>query len=261
MLRIITSYQMSEYGSKFNQQRTAGASPCFHLPGFHFGYLFLTRSQVMGIMLWTGILLAVATANCVPTKVPFHPAVSAAPWLLLGALGPNGELQNVCNMLRVPTVSWLSNQKEILKGPLFFEGRNLENTQKLHSPSYSPRRRQTYGERSFRRWQAGSWNFLVAVDPELQMVCYSQGPKPVDSVRETRAGLQDGVLRVSGPRQQRKILFISPPRHMFDVFLSDFLGLSNPSRNGPMEIHRGSAGTSIQRRMGEFCLLFGKRVP
>ena len=25
------------YGSKLNQQGTAGFSPCFHLPGIHFG--------------------------------------------------------------------------------------------------------------------------------------------------------------------------------------------------------------------------------
>ena len=33
------------YGSKLNHQGTAGLSPCFHLPGFHFGYLFLTHSH------------------------------------------------------------------------------------------------------------------------------------------------------------------------------------------------------------------------
>ena len=33
-------------GSKFSHQRTAGFSPWFHLPGFHFGYLFLTHSQL-----------------------------------------------------------------------------------------------------------------------------------------------------------------------------------------------------------------------
>ena len=32
------------YGSKLNQQETAGFSPCFDLPGIHFGYLFLTHS-------------------------------------------------------------------------------------------------------------------------------------------------------------------------------------------------------------------------
>ena len=36
----------SGYGSKLNPQETAGFSPCFHLPEFHFGYLFLTHSQV-----------------------------------------------------------------------------------------------------------------------------------------------------------------------------------------------------------------------
>ena len=34
------------YGSKLNHQGTAGFSPCFHLPGFHFGYIFLTHSQI-----------------------------------------------------------------------------------------------------------------------------------------------------------------------------------------------------------------------
>ena len=33
-------------GSKLNHWGTAGYSPCFHLPGFHFGYLFLTHSHV-----------------------------------------------------------------------------------------------------------------------------------------------------------------------------------------------------------------------
>ena len=33
------------YGSKLNNKGTAGFSPCFHLPGFHFGYL-LTHSQM-----------------------------------------------------------------------------------------------------------------------------------------------------------------------------------------------------------------------
>ena len=31
------------YGSNLNQQGTTGFSPCFHLPGFHFGDLFLTH--------------------------------------------------------------------------------------------------------------------------------------------------------------------------------------------------------------------------
>ena len=34
------------YGSKLNQQGTAGFGPCFYLPGFHFGYIFLTHSHV-----------------------------------------------------------------------------------------------------------------------------------------------------------------------------------------------------------------------
>ena len=33
-------------GSKLIHQGTAGLSPCFHLPRFHFGYLFLTHSHV-----------------------------------------------------------------------------------------------------------------------------------------------------------------------------------------------------------------------
>ena len=36
----------SGYGSKLNQQGTAGFSHCFHLPGFHFRYLFLTHSHL-----------------------------------------------------------------------------------------------------------------------------------------------------------------------------------------------------------------------
>ena len=34
------------YGSKLNHQGTAGFCPCFHLPGFHLRYLFLTHSHV-----------------------------------------------------------------------------------------------------------------------------------------------------------------------------------------------------------------------
>ena len=33
-------------GSKLNHQGTTGFSPWFHLPGFHFGYLFLTHSHL-----------------------------------------------------------------------------------------------------------------------------------------------------------------------------------------------------------------------
>ena len=34
-------------GSKFNHQGTTGFSSWFHLPGFHFGYPFLTHSQLI----------------------------------------------------------------------------------------------------------------------------------------------------------------------------------------------------------------------
>ena len=34
-------------GSKLNHQGTAGCSPCFLLPGFHFGYPFLTHSHII----------------------------------------------------------------------------------------------------------------------------------------------------------------------------------------------------------------------
>ena len=37
------------HGSKLNHQETAGFSPCFHVPGFHFGAtLFLTHSHISG---------------------------------------------------------------------------------------------------------------------------------------------------------------------------------------------------------------------
>ena len=36
-------------GSKLNHQGTAGFSPCFLLPGFHFGYHFLTHSHINGL--------------------------------------------------------------------------------------------------------------------------------------------------------------------------------------------------------------------
>ena len=35
------------YGSRLNHHRTAGFSLCFHLPGFRFGYLFLTNTHIV----------------------------------------------------------------------------------------------------------------------------------------------------------------------------------------------------------------------
>ena len=46
------------YGSKLNHQGTAGLSPCFHLPGFYIGCLFLTHTQ--GV---TWVTRAPSTAN------------------------------------------------------------------------------------------------------------------------------------------------------------------------------------------------------
>ena len=37
-------------GSKLSHQRTAGFTLCFHLPGFHFEYIFSTHSQVVDTM-------------------------------------------------------------------------------------------------------------------------------------------------------------------------------------------------------------------
>ena len=34
------------YGSELCHQGTTDCSPCFHLPGFHVGYLCLTHSQI-----------------------------------------------------------------------------------------------------------------------------------------------------------------------------------------------------------------------
>ena len=34
------------YGSKLDHQGTAGFGPCFHLQGFHFGYICLTHSHI-----------------------------------------------------------------------------------------------------------------------------------------------------------------------------------------------------------------------
>ena len=34
------------YESTLNHQGTAGFGPFFHLPGFYFGYLFLTHTQM-----------------------------------------------------------------------------------------------------------------------------------------------------------------------------------------------------------------------
>ena len=42
------------YGSKLNHQGTAGFGPCFHLPGFHFGYIFLTHSHMSPKILVVG---------------------------------------------------------------------------------------------------------------------------------------------------------------------------------------------------------------
>ena len=39
--------ELNGYGSKLNHQGPAGFGPCFHLPGFHFGYIFLTHSQIL----------------------------------------------------------------------------------------------------------------------------------------------------------------------------------------------------------------------
>ena len=39
-----SSGHSSGYGSKLNHQGIAGCNPWFHLPGFYFGYLFLTHS-------------------------------------------------------------------------------------------------------------------------------------------------------------------------------------------------------------------------
>ena len=35
------------YGSKLHHQGTTGFSPCLHLQGFHFGYLFSTHSHIV----------------------------------------------------------------------------------------------------------------------------------------------------------------------------------------------------------------------
>ena len=42
------SSAMSWVWSKSNHKGTAGFSPCFHLPGFQFGHLFLTHSLFLG---------------------------------------------------------------------------------------------------------------------------------------------------------------------------------------------------------------------
>ena len=38
------------YGSKLSHQGTAGFGPCVHLPGFHFGYLFLTHTHTVHVL-------------------------------------------------------------------------------------------------------------------------------------------------------------------------------------------------------------------
>ena len=43
------------YGSKLNHQGTTGLSPWFHLPRFHFGYLFWSHSQMVSFALVRGL--------------------------------------------------------------------------------------------------------------------------------------------------------------------------------------------------------------
>ena len=42
------------YGSKLTHSGTAGFSPCVHLPGFHFGYIFFAHSHVGNILSFGG---------------------------------------------------------------------------------------------------------------------------------------------------------------------------------------------------------------
>ena len=47
LLFHVSNIQEYGYGSKLNYQGTAGFSPCFCLPGFHFGNLILSHSHNM----------------------------------------------------------------------------------------------------------------------------------------------------------------------------------------------------------------------
>ena len=44
--RLVLKDDLSGDESKLNLQGTAGFSPCFHLPGFYFGYQFLTHTHL-----------------------------------------------------------------------------------------------------------------------------------------------------------------------------------------------------------------------
>ena len=50
------------HGSKLNHQGTAGVGPCFHLPGFHFRYIFLTHSHFLNRL--SGAFRGMAPAPC-----------------------------------------------------------------------------------------------------------------------------------------------------------------------------------------------------
>ena len=52
------------YGSKLSHQGTAGFGPCFHLPGFHFGYLFLNHNSHSWRAGLEGFLPSVCLQRC-----------------------------------------------------------------------------------------------------------------------------------------------------------------------------------------------------
>ena len=71
------------YGSKLIHQGTAGYSPCFLLSGFHFGYLVLTHTQIIGPSMLSRYLARIQPAplsgRCHPPKTPSQAASPSAP--------------------------------------------------------------------------------------------------------------------------------------------------------------------------------------
>ena len=65
-------------GSKLNHQGAAGCSPSFHLPGFHFGCIFLTHSHTTKVVHAEGGGVSMCMYTyiyiCTHTRTPFEGA-------------------------------------------------------------------------------------------------------------------------------------------------------------------------------------------
>ena len=91
------------YGSKLNQG-TAGFSPWLHLPGFHFGHLFLTHSHVVQF----DDFMAFIGAFC-----RSHMARWTRRWVVRGPRRGRSRMQD----LKQPPVS--SGSLDFLRAPFF----------------------------------------------------------------------------------------------------------------------------------------------